>query len=86
MMLKSWSKRLKLGLDRIMITNIFILVAGSLYFVVAVILHFQHIEFLLDLFQRFWEPLFMPSLNLLLLGIISNLILNKTNSLHEKMQ
>nr|YP_009530548.1 hypothetical protein PMNZ_292 [Paulinella micropora]AXY63237.1 hypothetical protein PMNZ_292 [Paulinella micropora] len=75
--LESWFNRLKVGLERIMVMNVFILIVGSLYFLIAITLHFQHFDSPLNLFQKLWEPLFAPSINLLFIGIVANFGIKK---------
>jgi hypothetical protein len=41
-------------------------IAGALWFAVAVVCHSQKIEGPLNLFQRLWEPLFTPAIGLLM--------------------
>lgn len=53
-------QRLKASLDLLLVVDVFVVIAGALWFAVAVICHSQTIEAPLELFQRLWEPLFTP--------------------------
>ena len=53
-------------MDRILMINLFVVMAGALWFVVAVGLHSQGLEQPLGRFQQFWTPLFMPAVGLLI--------------------
>jgi hypothetical protein len=59
-------QRLKASLDLLLVVDVFVVIAGALWFAVAVICHSQTIEAPLELFQRLWEPLFTPAIGLLM--------------------
>jgi hypothetical protein len=59
-------QRLKSSLDLLLVVDVFVVIAGALWFAVAVICHSQTIEAPLELFQRLWEPLFTPAIGLLM--------------------
>jgi hypothetical protein len=59
-------QRLRGLLDRLLVADVFLVLAGALWFGVAVLLHSQGIEAPLGLFQRLWEPLFTPAIGLLM--------------------
>ncbi|MEB3275523.1 MAG: hypothetical protein VKM92_01035 [Cyanobacteriota bacterium] len=61
-----WLQRLKGALDSLLVVDVFVVIAGALWFGVAVLLHSQQIEAPLNLFQRLWEPLFTPAIGLLM--------------------
>ncbi len=46
--------------------DVFLVLAGALWFLAAVVLHSQGVEAPLQLFQRLWEPLFTPAIGLLM--------------------
>ncbi|MFZ9621481.1 MAG: hypothetical protein ACO289_09785 [Prochlorococcaceae cyanobacterium] len=58
--------KLKGALDALLVVDVFVVIAGALWFGVAVALHSQHIETPLSLFQQLWEPLFTPAIGLLM--------------------
>jgi Mn2+/Fe2+ NRAMP family transporter len=53
-------------MDTLLVVDVFVVIAGAIWFAVAVTLHSQHIEAPLELFQRLWEPLFTPAIGLLM--------------------
>jgi hypothetical protein len=59
-------KRLKGALDTLLVVDVFVVIAGALWFGVAIALHSQQIEAPLTLFQQLWEPLFTPAIGLLM--------------------
>ncbi|QVL53242.1 MAG: hypothetical protein KFB97_02155 [Cyanobium sp. M30B3] len=59
-------QRLKAVIDRLLVIDVFLVIAGALWFVVAVVCHSQKIEAPLNLFQQLWEPLFTPAIGLLM--------------------
>ncbi|MFN5118605.1 MAG: hypothetical protein ACK5FE_05875 [Cyanobacteriota bacterium] len=59
-------QRLKGAMDVVLVMNVFLVLAGAVWFAVAVVLHSQKVEAPLDLFQKLWEPLFTPAIGLLM--------------------
>jgi hypothetical protein len=59
-------RRLKGALDTVLVANVFLVIAGAVWFAVAVLLHSRHVEQPLQLFQSLWEPLFTPAIGLLM--------------------
>ncbi len=59
-------QQLKGSMDTLLVVDVFVVIAGAIWFAVAVTLHSQHIEAPLELFQRLLEPLFTPAIGLLM--------------------
>lgn len=59
-------QRLRGAIDRLLVLNVFLVLAGALWFALAVALHSQEVEAPLELFQRLWEPLFTPAITVLM--------------------
>ena len=59
-------RRLKGALDTVLVANVFLVIAGAIWFAVAVLLHSRQVEQPLLLFQSLWEPLFTPAIALLM--------------------
>jgi hypothetical protein len=59
-------QRLKGWLDTLLVIDVFVVIAGALWFGVAVLCHSRSIEAPLQLFQALWEPLFTPAIGLLM--------------------
>jgi predicted membrane channel-forming protein YqfA (hemolysin III family) len=53
-------------IDRLLVADVFLVLAGALWFTVAVLLHGWHRDGPLLLFQRLWQPLFTPAISLLM--------------------
>jgi len=62
----SLGQRLRGGVDRLLVLDVFLVLAGAVWFAVAVLLHSQGVEGPLQLFQQLWEPLFTPAIGLLM--------------------
>lgn len=58
--------RLKGGLDTLLVIDVFVVIAGALWFALAVLLHGRRIDAPLKIFQALWEPLFTPAIGLLM--------------------
>jgi hypothetical protein len=58
--------RVKAAVDALLVVDVFVVIAGALWFGVAIALHSQRIEAPLELFQELWEPLFTPAIGLLM--------------------
>ncbi len=65
-------QRVKTWMDRILMVNVFLVMAGALWFGVAVGFHSQGLEQPLGYFQGLWEPLFMPAIGLLMAAALLN--------------
>jgi hypothetical protein len=66
----SWLERLQRGLDRLLVLDVFLVLAGALWFGLGVVLHLRGIDRVLEVFQRLWMPLFQPALGLLMLAAL----------------
>jgi len=55
---------------------VFVVIAGALWFALAVLLHSRQIEAPLTLFQSLWEPLFTPAIGLLMAAALLSGILS----------
>ncbi len=53
-------------IDRVLVADVFLVLAGALWFLVAVVSAAQGREAPLRLFQRLWEPLFTPAIGVLM--------------------
>jgi hypothetical protein len=53
-------------LDRLLVADVFLVLAGALWFGLAVILQSQGVEAPLQAFQGLWQPLFTPAIGLLM--------------------
>ena len=58
--------QLRRVLDIVLVADVFLVLAGALFFAVAVVLHGQQLDAPLELFQRLWQPLFTPAIGLLM--------------------
>ena len=58
--------QLRRVLDIVLVADVFLVLAGALFFAVAVVLHGQRLYAPLELFQRLWQPLFTPAIGVLM--------------------
>jgi hypothetical protein len=63
---RSLAQQLKGWIDTLLVIDVFVVIAGALWFAVAVLCHSRGIEAPLDRFQQLWEPLFTPAIGLLM--------------------
>jgi hypothetical protein len=62
----AFSDRLRRYLDALLVADVFLVLAGALFFAVAVVLHGQQVEAPLEMFQQLWTPLFTPAIGVLM--------------------
>lgn len=65
-----WLERLQGAIDRLLVLDVFLVLAGALWFGLGVVGHARGSEALLAAFQRLWFPLFQPALGLLMLAAL----------------
>ena len=65
-----WLERLQGGLDRLLVLNVFLVMAGALWFGLGVILHLRGMDHTLEAFQGLWPLLFQPAIGVLMLGAL----------------
>ena len=61
--LKSW-------LDRLLVADVFVVIAGAFWFLAAVLCEGRGIHQPLAVFQQLWEPLFTPAIGLLMAAAV----------------
>ena len=67
--------RLKRWIDTVLVIDVFLVIAGAIWFALAVTLHSQHVEAPLQLLQKLWDPLFTPAIGLLMAAaLVSGLL------------
>jgi NhaP-type Na+/H+ or K+/H+ antiporter len=57
---------LKIWLDRLLVADVFLVIGGGVWFVVAVLLETRGLHAPLQVFQRLWDPLFTPAIGVLM--------------------
>ena len=60
------------SIDRILILNLFLVILGSILFLLSIIIDLQGIKGPLILFQKLWVPLFIPAITILISSIVFN--------------
>ena len=81
---KTNESKWKKGLDNILIYNLYILIIGSIFLAISFITSVNGNSDLFNLFQKFWYPLFIPSLSLFFTAILVEAILNSVRSRNNK--
>ena len=72
---KPLAERLKGWLDGLLVADVFLVIGAALWFGLAVLLHSRGVEAPLQLFERLWQPLFLPAISLLMAAaIVSGLL------------
>jgi len=64
------AERLKGWLDALLVADGFLVIGAALWFGLAVLLHSRGVEAPLQLFERLWQPLFLPAISLLMAAAI----------------
>jgi len=64
------AERLKGWLDNVLVADVFLVIGAALWFGLAVLLHSRGVEAPLQLFERLWQPLFLPAISLLMAAAI----------------
>jgi NhaP-type Na+/H+ or K+/H+ antiporter len=67
---KPLAERLKGWLDNVLVADVFLVIGAALWFGLAVLLHSRGVEAPLQLFERLWQPLFLPAISLLMAAAI----------------
>ena len=62
----------KIWIDRILIIDLFLVIAGAVLFLLALILGFFGNSLLIRLFQLFWKPFFLPLITILISAVLVN--------------
>ena len=70
---KNW----KSVLDNILIYNLYILIVGAIFLSISFLLSINGSNKLLNLFQKSWYPIFIPSLSLFFTAILIEAIYSK---------
>ncbi|MFM7170154.1 MAG: hypothetical protein ACKOOC_00420 [Cyanobium sp.] len=65
-----WLLRWQQGLDRLLVLDVFLVLAGALWFGIGVALHLRGMDAALTAFQRLWPSLFQPAIGVLMLGAL----------------
>ena len=66
----------KKTLDNILIYNLYILIIGSLYLAFSFVLSVNGNSNFYNVFQKLWDPLFIPSLSLFFTAILVEAVIN----------
>lgn len=61
---------LKRWLDRLLVTDVFVVIAGAIWFLAAVVCESRGLHQPLAVFQQLWEPLFTPAIGLLMAAAV----------------
>ncbi|HGY5536179.1 MAG: hypothetical protein AB8A40_06885 [Prochlorococcus sp.] len=62
----------KQWLDRLLMLDAFLVIAGALWFVVAILAGSQGVQTPMRLLEQLWEPLFTPAIGLLIAAALFN--------------
>ena len=68
----SAEQRWKQWLDRLLMLDAFLVIAGALWFVAAILAGSQGVQTPMRLLQQLWEPLFTPAIGLLIAAALVN--------------
>jgi len=68
--------KIKKLLDSVLIYNLYLLIIGSIFLTISFISSVNGNASMLNLFQKLWYPVFIPSLSLFFTAILVEAILN----------
>ncbi len=67
-------------IDNILLVNLFLVILLAIYFIFAVVMQFSGIFIFLNYFQKFWNPLIVPLITILIFGALINGIISWLNN------
>jgi len=67
-------------IDNILLVNLFLVILLAIYFIFAVVMQFSGIFIFLNYFQKFWNPLIVPLITILISGALINGIISWLNN------
>ena len=65
-------KRYKAIIDNFLLINLFVVIFFSIFFIFAVIMQLNGVFIFLDFFQKFWNPLIVPLITILIVSSLVN--------------
>ena len=71
-------------LNRILVADVFLVIAGFLWFAIAVIGRSFNIPLGFDLWYRLWIPVFNPAIGILFLGAFATWAINKLTEIGSR--
>ncbi len=80
----SQSNLLKKWLDKFLVINFFVVIAGSLLFLIGIISSFNNFEIPYRFFQSLWLPLFLPAISIFFTAVLIEAILTRVNNLKDE--
>lgn len=66
-------------IEKILVINFFLVIAGAAFFLTAVICSANGIELPYRVFQRLWYPLFIPVISLFFTAVLTEALLSRLN-------
>ena len=82
--MESQSNRLKKWLDNFLVINFFVVIAGSLLFLIGIIDSFNQAEAPYKFFQSLWLPLFLPAISIFFTAVFIEAIFTRVNKLKDE--
>ena len=64
--------RLKEIIDNFLLINLFVVIFFAIFFIFAVIMHFNGVSIFLNFLQNLWNPLIVPLITILIIGSLFN--------------
>ena len=66
-------------LNRLLVVDVFVVIAGFLWFAIAILGRSLGVALGLDIWHQLWMPLFSPAIGILILGAIVSGVTNKVS-------
>ena len=64
--------RIKRIIDNFLLINLFVVIFFAIFFIFAVIMEFNGVSSLLNIFQKLWNPLVVPLITILIVSSLLN--------------
>ncbi len=64
--------RIKRIIDNFLLINLFVVIFFAIFFIFAVIMEFNGVPSLLNIFQKLWNPLVVPLITILIVSSLLN--------------
>ena len=64
--------KFKVIIDNFLLINLFVVIFFAIFFIFAVIMHFNGVSSFLNFIQNLWNPLIVPLITILIIGSLFN--------------
>ena len=69
---EKFQTRIKEIIDNFLLINLFLVIFFAIFFIFAVIMQFNGVSSLINIFQKLWNPLIVPLITILIVSSLFN--------------